>query len=290
MAVAEWVIRKAPVQSRLFYWVTRGSVALDIVAFLALALLTGGSYSPLFPIAYLIIIHAAVYWGYKGGLSAAFILAIGYSSIVKWGPEVQLNSQLLLAALKILFLLVIGFVGGFIVARERKHMMEKSSFESMARLDYLTGVANHRSFQEQMIEWTQSDRPFVLAMGDIDYFKNINDNYGHLTGDQVLQAIGGLLEQSFPRSRGIPFRYGGEEFGLLLNTDQLETAVSWLEEFKSALSSMNFRVNDQQFHVTMSFGAVVVVGGQPSYWISKADQLLYQAKCQGRNQVAFKTI
>lgn len=287
MAVAEWVIRRTPVQSKLFYWISRSSIAFDIVAFIVLTFLTGGSDSPLFPIAYLIIFHSAVYWGFYGALHSALILIFGYFLVVRWEPAVELTTNVPHIAMRYLFLLMIGMVCGFIVARERKHLMEKSNFESMAKRDYLTGIANHRSFQEQIIEKMQSNRHFVLAMGDIDYFKNINDNYGHLTGDKVLQTIGELLEQTFQRGRGMPFRYGGEEFALILETEDAESAVKWLDEFMVALSGINFSFNENNFNVTMSFGAVLVRGGQTADWISKADHLLYTAKCQGRNQVVF---
>ncbi|MFY3385420.1 GGDEF domain-containing protein [Paracidovorax sp. MALMAid1276] len=122
-----------------------------------------------------------------------------------------------------------------------------------------------------------------LAVVDIDHFKQVNDRFGHLYGDEVLILIANILRSSF-RSHDRIFRFGGEEFVVLLRSTTLSTAHKVFNRFRQAVQEYNF---PQVGRVTVSLGFVSTARGSPVEILGQADQALYFAKEHGRNQVCF---
>ena len=122
-----------------------------------------------------------------------------------------------------------------------------------------------------------------LAVVDIDHFKQVNDRFGHLYGDEVLILITNILRSSF-RSHDRIFRFGGEEFVVLLRSTTLSTAHKVFNRFRLAVQEYNF---PQVGRVTVSLGFVCTTKGSPVEILGQADQALYYAKEHGRNQVCF---
>lgn len=122
-----------------------------------------------------------------------------------------------------------------------------------------------------------------LAVLDIDHFKKINDDYGHLFGDEVLVHFSRLMENTF-RHTDFIFRYGGEEFVVILNNNNLEGARKSLERFRAAVENYNFPSGK----VTVSTGfSMIDPVAPPSLHIEYADQAVYEAKNRGRNNVVY---
>ena len=171
--------------------------------------------------------------------------------------------------------------------------------------DALTGLFNRKTFDEQfsrhasglasshadaLVEsFTPEDalpsEPVQqwLAVVDIDHFKQVNDRFGHLYGDEVLILIANILRNSF-RSHDRIFRFGGEEFVVLLRSTTLSTAHKVFNRFRLAVQEYPF---PQVGQVTVSLGFVSTVQGSPVEILGRADQALYFAKEHGRNQVCF---
>lgn len=166
---------------------------------------------------------------------------------------------------------------------------QAAAFAAQAREDGLTGLANRRAFDEQLaFECSRAQRlnqPLCLILLDIDYFKLINDRWSHQTGDLVLQRLAMLLREQVRDIDRIA-RWGGEEFALLLPQTQLAQAVEVSERIRQAIVAMDFSPEAADLQVTASFG-VVQYDNVCSYTklLSRVDQLLYQAKSQGRNCV-----
>ncbi len=159
--------------------------------------------------------------------------------------------------------------------------------------DALTGLLNRRSFDKKLLQLIDQcqysnrktpDTPNFYVMLDIDYFKTINDSYGHLYGDEVLLQLAQLMEDSF-RDNDLLFRYGGEEFAVvLMNTNETD-AWTVLERFRKNVSRHPFPKIKQ---VTISIGYTTFIAQQTiDETISKADSALYYCKKNGRNQTAF---
>jgi len=164
----------------------------------------------------------------------------------------------------------------------------------LTKIDSLTGLYNRRYFDEifeaRFKTAKRSERLFVFAMIDVDFFKLYNDTYGHLSGDEVLKTVATTIKGSLKRADDDAFRLGGEEFGLCFSVEQLEDARLLLEELRKNIE--NLRIvnihNTKAPYITVSIGYHVLKPYE-SYDrddIYKAsDDALYEAKHKGRNRV-----
>ncbi len=161
--------------------------------------------------------------------------------------------------------------------------------------DGLTGIANRRHFEKQLeVEWNRAlrnQRPVSLILADVDCFKNYNDNYGHLAGDDCLKAVAGKLASAVNRSSDLVARYGGEEFVFLLPELSLQKAVELAEIIRYQIENlaMSHQYSAAADIVTISLGVASAVpqkNANSAALIRDADRALYYAKQNGRNQVA----
>lgn len=168
-----------------------------------------------------------------------------------------------------------------------KLQQREAQIIAISLTDPLTGVGNRRLLEESLAkEISRVERgggTLCTVMADLDHFKNINDRYGHDSGDQVLMAFGALLRQH-TRPTDIVTRYGGEEFVLLLPHTDLEHALAAAERIRTALAGC--LIEPLRNPVTASFGVAEIASGeQGDALLRRADMALYQAKHSGRNRV-----
>ncbi|PZU95653.1 MAG: diguanylate cyclase response regulator [Pseudanabaena sp.] len=163
----------------------------------------------------------------------------------------------------------------------------------LVNLDGLTQLANRRCFDEYLDqEWQRLAReqsPLSLIMCDIDFFKNYNDTYGHIAGDDCLRKVSLLIRQSIRRPADLAARYGGEEFVLVLPNTETAGALAIAESIKKGLSELALPHEDSLVSefVTLSMGVTSMipkVDSLPSILLTAADYALYRAKELGRNQ------
>ncbi len=162
--------------------------------------------------------------------------------------------------------------------------------ENLATTDGLTGLFNHRKFQEELERelkrHERSDKPLCLVLCDIDFFKKINDTYGHPAGDAVLKGVAGIIRQTV-RSTDIPARYGGEEFAIILIETPLKEARLIAERIRKRVESHKFTYKGSTIKATLSLGIASFHSGlriQKGKLVENADKALYHAKHNGRNQ------
>lgn len=174
------------------------------------------------------------------------------------------------------------------------HILLSSMFEDLVKeengKDSLTQLLNRRFIptimRREISIALHSRKPFALAMLDIDYFKQINDRYGHNTGDNTLKNVSAMIYEHI-RSSDYVFRYGGEEFMILLVETELSKAKIILENLRNKMADLRIQASaSESFSVTVSIG-VAEYDYHPDYklLIEKADSALYYAKSQGRNRV-----
>ncbi|UDI93030.1 MULTISPECIES: GGDEF domain-containing protein [Pseudomonas] len=168
----------------------------------------------------------------------------------------------------------------------REHLEEQ---RQKALIDPLTGLPNRAAWTERLeheiAQWRQHGNTLSLAMLDLDHFKRINDNYGHLAGDKVLKIIATVLRK---RLRGSDFiaRFGGEEFVLLLPATTPAVGAKFLETLRAAIEACPFHFKGERVTITVSMGLASFRPGEHSDLVLKrADQALYRAKNAGRNRV-----
>jgi diguanylate cyclase (GGDEF)-like protein len=164
--------------------------------------------------------------------------------------------------------------------------------QRQAVTDELTGLFNHRRFQEVMTAEVERARRYGHELGlimlDIDNFKQINDTYGHLQGDEVLREVAHVLRQS-SREIDEPARYGGEEMAVALPQTDLEGAYQFAERVRRRIEALALPLADREgvLRVTASFGAASLVtsgGVDKDALVASADGALYQAKRAGKNR------
>lgn len=156
--------------------------------------------------------------------------------------------------------------------------------------DSLTGLLKHADIKEQaaieLERAVRSGKPASVGMLDIDFFKKVNDSYGHAAGDNVIRALANLLRQRLRRIDSLG-RYGGEEFLVVLPDCAAEQALRVIDEIRMRFAELKFIAGDSEFSVTLSAGiaSTEAVSSNASELLEKADQALYAAKHGGRNQV-----
>jgi diguanylate cyclase (GGDEF)-like protein len=178
-------------------------------------------------------------------------------------------------------------------ANRRTIELKNAELVSLSETDALTQLYNRRKFNEIMLnEWNRAIRTstsLVLVMFDIDYFKDYNDSYGHLKGDECLATIGGVLREHFKRSNECIARYGGEEFALIIahaEEDEGIRASDCLIKKIEALRIPHCKSSVCDV-VTVSAGVMAMrprKGQNPEEFIQKVDTALYRAKKSGRNR------
>ena len=162
--------------------------------------------------------------------------------------------------------------------------------QQLANLDGLTGLYNHRAFQDRLDEEIERARrgghSLALLMLDIDLFKVFNDTYGHLAGDRILKEVSKIIRASI-RKMDIPARYGGEEFAVILPESTLQGAFLVAERIRQEVAEKRIDFDGKKIGVTISIGIALYPedGKDKKSLIASADLALYHAKRSGRNRV-----
>lgn len=181
-------------------------------------------------------------------------------------------------------------VGERIVRQQKSSKDQQTHLEHLAREDTLTGLANRRHFDERLQEeWQRAVRhehSLALLLCDIDYFKKVNDTYGHTCGDMVLKEVGRTLLH-YSRTSDVVARYGGEEFVILLCEANMAQAAVAAERLRVAVKALSFSPPSGSFCVSMSVGVASLEEGNPEnpiQFLAQADEALYTAKGLGRDR------
>jgi len=183
--------------------------------------------------------------------------------------------------------------------RKEKELQLTESNKRLTELsnkDSLTGIGNRRLFDEKLeIEYKrhiETNSPLSIILFDIDHFKEYNDCYGHVTGDDCLRKIGSVLQDALKNTAYLAARYGGEEFACILPDTDLKTAVKVSEKIKRKIHELKIEHTKSKINefVTASFGVITaksVSDASPKELVDMADKLLYKAKMAGRNKIEY---
>jgi len=181
---------------------------------------------------------------------------------------------------------------------ERKLTEANMLLERLSNLDGLTGIPNRRSLDEQLsLSWEKANselKPLALVLIDVDSFKDYNDYYGHQAGDACLRAVAGIIEAESGKAGGTAYRYGGEEFAVILPGCDNDAGKAVADQIRQAVesSAIPHEAVDKDAKVTISVGVASAAHGKfadSEQWIQAADQALYKAKKQGRNSTVIAT-
>jgi diguanylate cyclase (GGDEF)-like protein len=174
----------------------------------------------------------------------------------------------------------------------QKELLESNKrLEMLSITDGLTKLYNHRYFQDELArafeESQRYQRPLSLAIVDLDFFKKVNDSYGHAVGDEVLKAVSRIFQDSI-RATDLAARYGGEEFAVMMPETDLGDARTFAEKIRSIVESTPIETQAGPINATVSIGVSTVPHTKIHHakeLVVAADKALYRAKKNGRNQV-----
>lgn len=180
------------------------------------------------------------------------------------------------------------FFSSSIQASEKLLLNVNKRLRAQANTDQLTGLANRRSMIDRMNEWIEKNKmsQYCVAMADIDFFKKVNDTWGHECGDETLKALAALFTEQM-EGKGMVCRWGGEEFFFFFTNVNLDEARYACELLNAKIRRLKISYQDQVISVTMTFG---VEEGDYDSWnlteiVKKADDKLYLGKQSGRDRV-----
>lgn len=211
-----------------------------------------------------------------GGMLVLVISYLGYRMVKQINLRSRTEQKLMLAGIELEFI--------------------NETLSRLASQDGMTGLANRRHFDESLVgEFNRAQRgesSLGLIMIDVDFFKQYNDIYGHVAGDECLRKIGKMLANSMRRPGDLAARYGGEEMVVLLPGSDLAGALAVAESIRDAVQSMEIAHTGNPFGVvTVSIGveafSPIYLENQPTELVEAADKALYKAKKLGRNQVCY---
>lgn len=236
-------------------------------------------------------------------VAGCFVLAYAGLVFALWmtKPEI-LDVSLELVQIFAYFLVMaqIAMIGGFISGlrgklrkknQELKHAVAR--INELVNIDELTGVCNRRKLfavlTEEANRFSRTHGPFSVCILDIDFFKQVNDTFGHQAGDQILKEVAQTVHKGL-RQIDCFGRYGGEEFLMILPQTILEGAEIKAERVRADIAALRFNGIEPEFSVTISIGVAQCREGEDTEdTIARADQALYSAKQNGRNRVARET-
>lgn len=191
----------------------------------------------------------------------------------------------------IIISLLLGRYSFVATCKETELMTRNNQLRVLSQTDGLTGIANRREFDESLQKiWSYAIRekkPVSLALIDIDFFKQYNDNYGHLAGDECLKMVASQLQRDAKRPGDLLARYGGEEFALILsNTLDTESIVNrCLHSIRQLNIKHEFSPANNILTISLGVSTIVPsIGSDPSLLIKSADEALYKAKYTGRDR------
>jgi len=176
-----------------------------------------------------------------------------------------------------------------LISAVKSRVIRYRSLRALMVRDSLTGLLNHTSFKERLRAETartkRQGKPLSVALLDIDLFKKVNDTYGHPAGDRVIKSLSRLLKQRL-RGADVIGRYGGEEFAVALPDTPIEGALRVLDNIRESFAAIVQHAGEKTFQVSLSAGvAAYGTDSNGESLIQAADEALYVAKHEGRNQV-----
>ncbi|NLZ33789.1 MAG: diguanylate cyclase [Clostridiales bacterium] len=251
---------------------------------------TGGYQSPYKILFLFIICSVTIEEGLKTGLTIASISSclILFLDLIS-GSNQEVNTYFQNDIILSVIFLLTAWILGFYVKVEGEHIKQ---LEELINLDALTGLYNHRSFQEKLKKTIllskKTKKPVSMIFFDIDYFKHYNDLNGHQKGDEVLKTIGEIVKANI-RDDDFAARYGGEEFAIILPETNEEEAIKIANKIREAVEKESFYGEENQPNKVLTISAGVSVfpdrAKDEVQLLKSADDALYRAKFFNKNRV-----
>lgn len=287
---------------------TKAAAFFFILSFSVLILvsvLMYGNYTGVFHFMYvqIVLLYALDYMPFAGKAASTVLLVafriglfhyverVGTFYIID-NDELSLRQGLHIVVTCLLLLVIVSASTQDFREMQEKLVSYNRKLQNIASIDPLTGLRNRRSGMEYIREQAEGycngeTKALTIAIGDIDFFKKINDTYGHNYGDLVLKTLADAFK-NFMKSRGRVARWGGEEFLFIFHNINGDEASYMLADLQNEIHQMEFRMGGDTVRLTMTFGvAEYDLRREADDTINEADQKLYMGKAQGRDRIVY---
>ena len=231
----------------------------------------------------------------RRGLCTVLLLNLPGLLVLASNGEQQLPILLTLA-FYLIYLLMVGtrsfreYHAG--IALELQLLEQRDALERLSRTDSLTGLGNRHQFNDlfplMLANAKRQGSPLALVLMDIDLFKRVNDQHGHLTGDACLEVFAERMRQVFRRDNDILLRMGGEEFAVLMPGTDLDSAQQMAEQFRTCIADSPLQAREHSLNLTTSLGVGTFEptrDNSSEAFFQRVDSALFQAKADGRNRL-----
>ena len=231
----------------------------------------------------------------RRGLCTVLLLNLPGLLVLASNGEQQLPILLTLA-FYLIYLLMVGtrsfreYHAG--IALELQLLEQRDALERLSRTDSLTGLGNRHQFNDlfplMLANAKRQGSPLALVLMDIDLFKRVNDQHGHLTGDACLEVFAERMRQVFRRDNDILLRMGGEEFAVLMPGTDLQHAQQMAEQFRACIADNPLQAREHRLNLTTSLGVGTFEptrDNSSEAFFQRIDSALFQAKADGRNRL-----
>lgn len=216
------------------------------------------------------------------GLSLAIYLTLYFVTQFS-APHYVVEKWMEMTLFTIHAAIVFAFIAAYLIVFLKYAVSLESKIMNESRTDELTQISNRYGLYDYFDE-AEDKTAMVLALFDIDDFKNINDTYGHVTGDYVLQQVAAITTETLEDS--FVCRYGGEEFVIILNSDQKNSYYTQLEKVRERIEKETFKFNGVKINITITLGAAEYSKDiSLEKWVAIADERMYAGKKSGKNKV-----
>lgn len=218
--------------------------------------------------------------------------SLAWAASLPFLSDLSLNQFLSSAALPTFIMTALGTILlGVMLSRESRRLRAEEQIRELALTDALTGLPNRRAFKDSLGRHAglalRNNGKLALLLVDIDHFKRVNDRYGHIAGDEALSALAGILSASL-RQGDLAARLGGEEFAVLLPTEDVSGAIALAERLREEVAATPLPTSRGKITITISIGLAVAEapGIDAEGLVAEADAALYGAKAAGRNHIS----
>ncbi|MBE6840697.1 MAG: GGDEF domain-containing protein [Ruminococcus sp.] len=223
-------------------------------------------------------------WAFNVSILIAFFYLLCTGYVASFGPVYEVNSK---TASTFFWIFNAMTVFGFLIFYSKyliySIIKSEEKLSEIAHSDRLTQLYNRHYMLQQLEAVCEMDKDCFLAMADIDFFKKINDTYGHNAGDEVLKNVSSIIKSEC--SECIIARWGGEEF-LIFSASELSNGKEMLENLRKKIEETIIEFDNHSIHTTVTIGMAIKKSGQTvELWIQEADNKLYTGKNNGRNRV-----
>lgn len=216
------------------------------------------------------------------------ILCFSMSALFVLPPDLALNAVKNVAPMLAIAIMISSVVLGSFMERELRLIASENLLRQNSVTDELTEVFNRRKFVADLEELAGSRQPYAMLIVDIDFFKKVNDDFGHAAGDHALKSMASIIQNSL-RSSDAVYRIGGEEFAVLIPNVTQEVTQRIASRISFSAKAAKIMYGDQPIQLTVSIGAKVAMrlSEEPAQVFDEADRAVYAAKQAGRDCIQF---